>query len=579
MITSNHIIQKVVVEIDTNSMKVANSLKNNSNAFIQNELLPLIEKELNGLYVGENEILQIEKINISVDANTSNVDYTFKSDFKEEVKQQLQKKLENAIKELKLENSSNEVNTLVSEIGKKRNTLFYFLTHGRMPWWISKSDGNFFSNDNLSEIVSDSNFKEQFRIQISNKDVQKRLLSQFNNSQIALFLSSQKQKGSQNNVATISTNKIIKLLSTESVQFKKEFWTTFFNYLSTNDAENILSFYDEKLQLWPFSFSEFIRELRLFIPISKTVLTATSEEKLTSTNTTTSKETLSSISENQNSSEIEKSEAKDSNNQSQTTVNSDLENNPEKGIMGEKTTSTVTESTIETQQKSSIEHSVSNHQDTSNNEASSIETNSNLKENTAVNNKKIDSVSELDANDQNSESLEDNYTNSELLKKGVYVENAGLILLHPFLKMLFQNCNLLDEKNTIINKELAVHILHFAATKQEQDYEYTMLFEKFLCGLPLEYPIKREVDIEEYQKNHVEELLTAVVSHWTTLKNSSTDILRSEFLQREGKLDSMDANPKLTIEKKTQDILLDKIPWNISIVKIPWIEKIIYTEW
>ena len=67
--------------------------------------------------------------------------------------------------------------------------------------------------------------------------------------------------------------------------------------------------------------------------------------------------------------------------------------------------------------------------------------------------------------------------------------------------------------------------------------------------------------------------------HWSGLKSTSIDLLRNEFLKREGKLDIQDNNPRIFIEKKTQDILLEKIPWNISVTKIPWIEKLIYTDW
>lgn len=594
----NHIIQKVVLEIDTDSMKVANSLKNNCSAFIKNELLPLIEKELNNLYVKKNESIQIEKISVSVDAKLSHVDFTFSSEVKTEVKKQLQKKVQEAISasQIKSENTEIKSTNTVSATEKKSNTLIYFLKHGRMPWWNSKSNTINFSDNNLLEIVNETDFRLQFRSIISKNEVQKRLLNQFNNTQIALFLSSQNQKSIQNSIGKISENKIIQQLSTETIHFKKEFWTTLFNYVLNYNYESISTFFNEKLQSWPFTLYEFVLELSQFTPINKTFLSNSTEKKLNSTDDKTSKQTLNSISENQSSSETE-----NINIQNQTTKNNTLENSIDKEILSEKPVSTVPENSIETQLNNSVEHLENSNQNKQTKEVpslvdkttlkessatnehkeevSSIEDTTTFKENTTVNDKKSHSVSEIDSKDKKDESLEENYANSELLKKGVYVENAGLILLHPFIKMLFQNCNLLDDKNAINNKELAVHILHYAATKQENDYEYTMLFEKFLCGLPLEYPIKREVNIEDYQKNHIEELLTAVVNHWSALKNSSTDILRTEFLQREGKLDLLDANPKLTIERKTQDILLDKIPWNISIVKIPWIEKIMYTEW
>lgn len=163
--------------------------------------------------------------------------------------------------------------------------------------------------------------------------------------------------------------------------------------------------------------------------------------------------------------------------------------------------------------------------------------------------------------------------------KSCYVQNAGLIILHPFLKEMLKSCHLIDDNNILLNKELAAHILHYAATKKENDYEHLMLFEKFLCGIPLQQSIQRAIKIEDKHKQQVEEMLDSAVYHWSALKNTSTDILRSEFLQREGKLDWSETNPKLSIERKTQDLLLEKIPWNISIVKIPWIQKLIYTQW
>ncbi|SHF74110.1 contractile injection system tape measure protein [Flavobacterium defluvii] len=160
-----------------------------------------------------------------------------------------------------------------------------------------------------------------------------------------------------------------------------------------------------------------------------------------------------------------------------------------------------------------------------------------------------------------------------------YVQNAGLIILHPFLKEVLKSCRVMSDENILLDKELAAHIMHYAATKRENDYEHSMLFEKFLCGIPMQESIQREIKIEDWQKEQVEEMLESVVHHWSALKNTSTAVLRSEFLQREGKLDWSESNPKLTIERKTQDLLLEKIPWNISIVKIPWIQKLIYTQW
>ncbi len=160
------------------------------------------------------------------------------------------------------------------------------------------------------------------------------------------------------------------------------------------------------------------------------------------------------------------------------------------------------------------------------------------------------------------------------------LSNAGLILIHPYIKIFFDNCGFYDnDSKEIVEKSKAVHALHYIATKTDCDWNANVSFEKFLCGIPLNVSIPREVELDEEVKKQSEELLKAVIENWPALKNSSTDLLRHEFLQRPGKLDLTGKTPRITIERKTQDILLDKISWNLSIAKLPWIDALIYTDW
>ncbi|SHH08463.1 hypothetical protein SAMN05444372_11462 [Flavobacterium micromati] len=161
-----------------------------------------------------------------------------------------------------------------------------------------------------------------------------------------------------------------------------------------------------------------------------------------------------------------------------------------------------------------------------------------------------------------------------------YIDNAGLILIHPFLKHLFDNCHLFDKSNEIRNPEVAAHLLHYVATGREQDYEHTMVFEKFLCNIPINQPIDRNILLPEKYKTEAREMLRSVLINWDKMKNSSVELLQNEFLQRPGKITLKDGeSPKIIIERKTQDILLDNLSWNISIVKIAWKKRIIYTDW
>jgi hypothetical protein len=164
--------------------------------------------------------------------------------------------------------------------------------------------------------------------------------------------------------------------------------------------------------------------------------------------------------------------------------------------------------------------------------------------------------------------------------EGTLLKNAGLILLHPFLKPFFEKLGFLSEKTIIPSKiDNAIHVLHYLATKEEHVFEHQLLLEKFLCEVPFNYPINRHLSLTKAQKEECNELHKSVLGHWTALKSSSPDILRNEFLKREGKLSISGEKHQLYIQRKPYDILLDKIPWNIGIVKIPWKKKVLFVEW
>ncbi|SRX54969.1 contractile injection system tape measure protein [Aequorivita sp. CIP111184] len=165
-------------------------------------------------------------------------------------------------------------------------------------------------------------------------------------------------------------------------------------------------------------------------------------------------------------------------------------------------------------------------------------------------------------------------------EEGILIKNAGFILLHPFLEMFFDKMDFLEEKLIKPGKiDEAIHLLHYLATGKEQAYEHELIFEKFLCNVPIHQPISRNIVLSKERKMACEVLLESVLVHWKALKSNSTQILQNEFLQREGKLTVTNEKQTLYIQRKTQDILLDKLPWNIHLIKIPWKKKILFVEW
>jgi hypothetical protein len=165
----------------------------------------------------------------------------------------------------------------------------------------------------------------------------------------------------------------------------------------------------------------------------------------------------------------------------------------------------------------------------------------------------------------------------------VLIRNAGLILLHPFLIPLFKERGLLEGKSFKSDEaqQRAVFLLHYLATGKTECPEDDLILNKILCGLEADHPLVPGVELTGNDKTACNDLLESVISHWKALKRTSPPALQQTFLQREGSLSwqSTGRSWKLVIERKTPDILLNRLPWGLSIVKLPWCKNLIYVQW
>jgi hypothetical protein len=163
--------------------------------------------------------------------------------------------------------------------------------------------------------------------------------------------------------------------------------------------------------------------------------------------------------------------------------------------------------------------------------------------------------------------------------EGLYIDNAGLVLLHPFLPRLFTALGLSDEER-LLQPDRALCLLHYLATGQPAAPEYELALPKLLCGVPLPAPVSTLSELRDAEKEEAQALLEAVIRHWDALRNSTPDELRGSFLLRPGKLSlKRDGDWLLQVEPQTTDILLQKLPWGFSIVKFPWMQTMLWVEW
>lgn len=165
--------------------------------------------------------------------------------------------------------------------------------------------------------------------------------------------------------------------------------------------------------------------------------------------------------------------------------------------------------------------------------------------------------------------------------EGLGVSNAGLVILWPYLKILFDQLNLLD-RNTFADDAAAmraIHLLQYLAVGEEGSPEFLLPLNKLLCDWDLEKPVSKDVDLSDFERSECEQLLETVIGHWKALKKTSVEGLRNSFLMRKGILTNQENNWLLRVESRGYDLLLDRLPWGISMIKLSWMKKPLLVEW
>jgi hypothetical protein len=163
----------------------------------------------------------------------------------------------------------------------------------------------------------------------------------------------------------------------------------------------------------------------------------------------------------------------------------------------------------------------------------------------------------------------------------VYVENAGLVILWPFLGHLFERLELMADKRfkDPAAQHRAVGLLQHLATEDPCPPEYQLVLAKVLCGMKVDEVFDFGPPVTEAEAEEGAGMLTAVIANAPILKNMSIDGFRGSFLLRKGVLGARDGAWLLRVERATHDVVLDRFPWAVSWVKLPWMEAPLSVEW
>ncbi len=163
----------------------------------------------------------------------------------------------------------------------------------------------------------------------------------------------------------------------------------------------------------------------------------------------------------------------------------------------------------------------------------------------------------------------------------LYLTNAGLVILWPFLPTFFARSELVNDQQ-FVNADAvqrAVGLLQVLATGDEVFPEYLLPLNKLICGLELSERFEMNTPITPAESDECTALLQAVIEQAPILRDMSVEGFRGTFLLRQGVLRARDGAWLLQVERQTYDVVLDRFPWSWGWVKLPWMDIPLQVEW
>ncbi len=168
--------------------------------------------------------------------------------------------------------------------------------------------------------------------------------------------------------------------------------------------------------------------------------------------------------------------------------------------------------------------------------------------------------------------------------KHIPISNAGLVILFPFLPMLFMRLNMLSQDrrgfNSNESKVRAIFILQHLMASEDREYDEKDLFlNRLLINYPFNEPLPKRMELNQDELNTIDSLLEAAKTNWEKMRNTSMRGFQEAFLRRAGFIEKTEREWVLTAEERAFDILLDSIPWSYKLVRLPWMENILKVNW
>lgn len=164
----------------------------------------------------------------------------------------------------------------------------------------------------------------------------------------------------------------------------------------------------------------------------------------------------------------------------------------------------------------------------------------------------------------------------------LYIADAGLVILWPFIERLFTRVELLDPHRRFRDdaaQTTAIALLGYLAAADPNPLEHQLAFAKLLCGRSPEQPCPLQDPLSRELCDECDLLLAAVIDHAPVLDNMPIPRFRASFLQRAGALSVRTGSWLLAVERQPYDLVLERFSWSWAWVKFPWMPEALTVEW
>ncbi len=162
------------------------------------------------------------------------------------------------------------------------------------------------------------------------------------------------------------------------------------------------------------------------------------------------------------------------------------------------------------------------------------------------------------------------------------LNNAGLVLLYPYLKTIFSRLKWLHKERFVSSDTQSKALLltdYLAFGGEGVATENQMILNKILCGVEPKASFNPLLILSENEKQEADDLLSSAIKHWVVLKNTSPEGYRHSFLKRHGVLKFREESWHLQVERKSYDMLLESLPYTLSLIQLPWMKNKLAVEW